>query len=117
MLSGLFRREVTLEVPEDFPAGEANINVSAGFRRFLRGSLDAPPGDVPIPDFGFDFDGFGDEEERPVPQNLDELIKQMAEDQIDPGLITVTLSSSEFGGFPGFPSDATARRLYATRRR
>ena len=98
------QREVTLEVPEDFPAGEANINVSAGSGDFF-GDFGPPPGDVPIPDFGFDFNGFGDKEERPVPQNLDELIKQMAEDQVDPGLITVTLSSSEFGGFPGFPSD------------
>ena len=29
----------------------------------------------------------------------------MEEDQIDPGLITVTLSSSEFGGFPGLLPD------------
>ena len=98
------QREVILEVPEDFPAGEANINVSAGSGDFF-GDFGLPPGEIPIPDFGFDFGDFGDEEERPVPQNLDELIKQMEEDQVDPGLITVTLSSSEFGGFPGLPSD------------
>ena len=96
------QREVTLEVPEDFPAGEANINVSGGGLGFLDapfpGGFEPPPGI--IPDFGFD--GFGDEEEKPVPQNLDELIKQMEEDQVDPGLITITLSPVGFGsGVPG----------------
>ena len=100
------QREVTLEVPEDFPAGEANINVSGSALDFV-GGLGPPPDGIPIPDFGFDFGGFGDEEERPVPQNLDELIKQMEEDQLDPGLITVTLTpSGGFGGeFPGLPPD------------
>ncbi len=97
------QREVTLEVPEDFPAGEANINVSGSAFDF-GGGLGLPPDGIPIPDFGFDFGGFGDEEEKPVPQNLDELIKQMEEDQIDPGLITVTLTPSDLGGgFPGLP--------------
>ena len=97
------QREVTLEVPEDFPAGEANINVSGSAFDFV-GGLGPPPDGIPIPDFGFDFGGFGDEEEKPVPQNLDELIKQMEEDQIDPGLITVTLTPSDpGGGFPGLP--------------
>ena len=100
------RREVTLEVPEDFPAGEANINVSGGGLGFLDapfpGGLEPPPGI--IPDFGFG--GFGDEAEEPVPQNLDELIKQMEEDQVDPGLITLTLSPAGFGsGFPGLPPE------------
>ena len=97
------QREVILEVPEDFPAGEANINVSGSGFDFFGG----PPGEPgPPPGVIFDFGpgGFGDEEERPVPQNLDELIKQMEEDQIDPGLITVTLSPGGFGGgFPGLP--------------
>ena len=99
------QREVTLDVPEDFPAGEANINVSGSAFNFVEG-LGTPPDGIPIPDFGFDFGGFGDEEEKPVPQNLDELIKQMEEDQMDPGLITVTLTpSSPGGGFPGLPPD------------
>ena len=99
------QREVTLEVPEDFPAGEANINVSGSAFDFVEG-LGTPPDGIPIPDFGFDFGGFGDEEEKPVPQNLDELIKQMEEDQMDPGLITVTLTpSGSGGGFPGLPPD------------
>lgn len=99
------QREVTLEVPEDFPAGEANINVSGSAFDFI-GGLGPPPDGIPIPDFGFDFGGFGDEEERPVPQNLDELIKQMEEDQMDPGLITVTLTpSGPDAGFPGLPPD------------
>ena len=94
------QREVILEIPEDFPAGEANINVSGSAFDFFGdfGPVGPPPG------IDFGFGGFGEEEERPVPQNLDELIKQMEEDQIDPGLITVTLSPSGFGGgFPGLP--------------
>jgi hypothetical protein len=81
------QREVTLEVPEDFPAGEATINVSASAS-------------------DFDFGGFGEpEEEPPIPKTLNEHIKQLEDVQVDPGLITVTLSSSGFdGGGPGFPS-------------
>ncbi|MYK19800.1 hypothetical protein F4055_16790 [Candidatus Poribacteria bacterium] len=96
------QREVVLEIPEDFPAGEANINVSASSFDFFGdlGPIGPPPG--AIVDFGFG--GFGDEEERPVPQTLDELIKQMEEDQIDPGLITVTLTPPG-SGFPGLPPD------------
>ena len=98
------QREVTLEIPEDFPAGEANINVSGSAFDFA-GGIGPPPDGIPIPDFGFDFGGFGDEEERPVPENLDELIEQMLEDQVDPGLITVTLTPSFDGEFPGLPPD------------
>ena len=96
------QREVTLEVPDDFPAGEANINVSGNtLDFFIPGGEFAPPPDA-ILDFGFG--GFGDEEEKPVPQNLDELIKRMEENQVDPGLITVTLTPAGFsGGFPGLP--------------
>ena len=100
------QKDVTLEIPEDFPAGEANFSVVAvgpppdlfGF-----GDLGPPPG--AILDFGFG-GGFGDEEEQPVPKNLDELIEQMLENQVDAGLITVTLTSFGFGGgFPGLPPD------------
>ncbi len=96
------QREVTLEIPEDFPAGEANINVSAGSLDFFGdfGPI-APPPDAII-DFGFG--GFGDEEEKPVPKTLDELIKQMEEDQVDAGLITITLTPPG-SGFPGLPPD------------
>lgn len=97
------RRKVTLEVPEDFPAGEANINVSASALDFFGGGFPGEFGPPPGGIVDFDFDPFGDEEEKPVPQNLDELIQQMEEDQVDPGLITVTLSPSGFGGFPGLP--------------
>ena len=68
------QRDITLDIPEDFPAGEAILSVAA-------------PGAI---------SGFGDEEERPVPKNLDELIKQMEEDQGDPGLITVTLTRLQY---------------------
>ena len=67
------QREVTLEVPEDFPAGEANINVAASAFDLFGGLGDLGPLGPPpeaIPDFGFDFDPFGDEEEKPVPTNF-----------------------------------------------
>ncbi len=96
------QREVVLEVPEDFPAGETNINVSASFLDFFGGIGTAGLPPDAIIDFGFG--GFGDDEEKPVPKNLDELIKQMEEDQIDPGLITVTLTPPG-SGFPGLPPD------------
>lgn len=97
------QREITLEVPEDFPAGEANINVSVGaLDAFTPGGEFRPPLDA---DLGFGFGGFGDEEEKPVPQNLDELIQQLEEDQVDPGLITVRLTPSGFGeDFEGPPA-------------
>ena len=99
------QREVTLAVPEDFPTGEANINVSASAFDFF-GDFGDPLGPPPGAIIDFEFGGFGDEEERPVPKNLDELIKQMEEDQMDPGLITVTLTPAGFGGgFPAFPPE------------
>jgi len=90
-------RDILLEIPDDFPAGEASLTVSGGSG--FPGELGPPPG-VPV-DFGF-----GEEdEERTVPKTLDELIKQKREDQVDPGLVTVTLTSTGFGGdFPG-PGD------------
>lgn len=99
------QKDVTLEIPEDFPAGEANINVSAGSFGFFGGGEFGPPIDD-IPDFAVipDF-GFGDEEEQPIPKNLEELIEQMLENQVDAGLITVTLTPSFGGDFPGLPPD------------
>ena len=102
------QRDITLEIPEDFPAGEANINVSGssfgffGFEGF-GAPIDGPPDFAIAPDFGVG--GFGAEEEQPTPKNLDELIKQMLEAQVDPGLITVTLIPSFGGDFPGLPTD------------
>ena len=73
------QREVTLEVPADFPVGEARLSVSSQ-------NPFGPPG----PFFGFN--GGVDEEEQ-LPENLDELIKKMKDEQIDPSLITITLES------------------------
>lgn len=95
------QRDITLEIPEDFPAGEANLSVEAAGSPDFFGDFGPPPGAI----IDFEFGGFGDEEERPIPKNLDELIKQMQEDQIDPGLITVTLRPSFGGDFPGLPPD------------
>ena len=41
-----------------------------------------------------------EEDEKPLPRNLDELIQQKVEDQMDAGLITITLTPSGFGGLP-----------------
>ena len=43
---------------------------------------------------------------KPLPRNLDELIQQKEEDQMDAGLLTITLEPAGFGGLPlpeGFP--------------
>ena len=96
------RKEVTLEIPEDFPVGEANINVSGSALDFFGPGIEFGPPPGALLDFGFG--GFGDEEERPIPKNLDELIQQMEEDQVDPGLMTVILTPSGSGdGFPPLP--------------
>ena len=74
------QREVTLDIPQDFPAGDALLSVvtEAG-------------------DFFFTF-GPGDliEEEPRMPENLDDFIGQMEENQVEQGLITITLSPSGF---------------------
>ena len=75
------QRDVTIEVPESFPVGSATLTVAANSSGLFDpfGGLDRPP--------------------QPLPENLDELIKKMEGDQIDPSLITITLES--FGADPG----------------
>ena len=89
------QREVILDIPDDFPTGEATLTVSA----------DASADDTEFEQlFGDILDGILDmeeEDEKPLPRNLDELIRQKEEDQMDAGLITITLTPSGFGG--GFP--------------
>ena len=94
------QRDVTLEIPADFPIGEATLTVSA----------DASADDTEFERlFGDILDDILDQEEdeeKPLPRNLDELIQQKEEDQMDAGLITITLEPSGFGGLPlpeGFP--------------
>ena len=88
------QRDVTLEIPEDFPVGPALLSVAS-----------ANPFGPPDPFFGPDFFFFGPEEEpKPLPENLDELIKKMEEEQIDSSLITITLEA--LGPPPGaFPPE------------
>ena len=96
------QRDVMLEIPADFPVGEARISVAAegssssDFPGEGFGDMEFPG---PMPGGGGD-----DAADKPVPQNLDELIEQMIAGQMDPGLITVTLSPSgggdDFGAFP-----------------
>ena len=78
------QRDVTLEIPEDFPVGDAQLTVTSG-NAF-------GPSD---PFLGPDFFEFGEPEEEPelAPKNLDEFIKQMEDAQTDPGEITITLAS------------------------
>ncbi len=71
------QREIMLDIPEGFPAGEASLTVSAG-------APDSPGG------------------ERHVPKNLEELIERIEEHEVDVGLITIMLTPSG-AGFP-FPA-------------
>ena len=93
-------REVILDIPDNFPIGEATLTVSADesadgteFERLFGDILD-------------DILDKEEDEEKPLPRNLDELIQQKEEDQMDAGLITITLEPAGFGGLPlpeGFP--------------
>ena len=99
------QRDVTLDIPADFPAGEATLTVSADesvggteFERLFRDILD-------------EILDKEEDEEKPLPRNLDELIQQKEEDQMDAGLITITLEPSIFAGLPlpeGFPLNIPA---------
>ncbi len=70
-------REVTLDIPQDFPVGEAQLSVVAE-----------------AGDDIFFFSPFDDEpvEEPHLPETLEDFIKQLEETQIEHGLITITLS-------------------------
>ncbi len=84
-------RDVTLDIPEDFPVGEATLNVSAN----------GEAGELIFSDNGSD----GDEK---LPENLDEVIKQKMEGQIDVSTITITLShgqGTDFDFSDDFPID------------
>ena len=98
----IIQRDVIIDIPDGFPMGEANLTVSA--------ATDESVDDTELTQlFGDVFDEIlGEEEEddeKPLPRNLDELIRQKEEDQMDAGLITITLTPSVFGdGFP-LPED------------
>ena len=83
-------KEVTLDVPDDFPTGGATFEVSG------TGSLDFFDNL-----FSFDFDDF--EIENKIPKSLDELIEQTEENQNDPSIIKVKLETSN-----GFSEDVEA---------
>ena len=89
------QREITLDIPDNFPTGAATLTVSADevagnteFERLFGDILD----DI--------LDKEEEDEEKPLPRNLDELIQQKIEDQMDAGLITIKLEPSIFGGLP-----------------
>ena len=95
------QREITLDVPGNFPTGEATLTVSADesvdgteFEQLFGNILDEI------------LDMEEEDDERPLPRNLEELIEQKIEDQMDAGLITITLEPLGFAGLPlpeGFP--------------
>ena len=97
----IIQREVILDIPDSFPMGEANLTVSAADESTDNTELTQLFGDI------FD-EILGEEEEedaKPLPRNLDELIRQKEEDQMDAGLITITLTPSAFGGEFLLPED------------
>ena len=95
----IIQREVIINIPDGFPMGEANLTVSAADEPVDNTELTQLFGDVFDEILGEEEEE--EEEEKPVPRNLDELIRQREEDQMDAGLITITLTPSAFGG--GFP--------------
>lgn len=83
------QREVTFEVPAAFPAGEAIVTVSAAVLGIPpQDAAQGPPPQDAIPGFGQDM---------PNPKNLDELIEQKLAEQVELGLIKVTLMPAGFG--------------------
>ena len=92
------QREVILDIPDGFPMGEANLTVSAAANESTDDTeLTQLFGDI----FDDILDAEEEEDEKPLPRNLDELIHQKEEELMDAGLITITLTPSAFGG--GFP--------------
>ncbi len=94
------QREVILDIPDDFPVGEATLTVSA------EASADDTEFEQLFGNILDDILDMEEEEEKPLPRNLDELIQQKIEDQMDAGLITITLEPAGFAGLPlpeGFP--------------
>ena len=95
------QREVILDIPDGFPMGEATLTVSADDESTDDTELTQLFGDI----FDDILDTEEEEDEKPLPRNLDELIRQKEEEQMDAGLITITLTPSAFsGGFP-LPED------------
>ena len=82
-------KEVTLEIPQDFPEGAAYLTVTS---QYVDGAPE--PLDSLFAEFDFDFDFDADETSEPAaPQTLEQLIQQRMADQIvDPGLINIVLS-------------------------
>ena len=72
-------KQITLSIPNDYSRGNAWISV-----------FSKDPDDL---FFGFDFDFDSDSESEALPENLDELIEKLQDEQSeDPGLITIVLS-------------------------
>ena len=74
-------KQITLSIPNDYSRGDAWISV------FSKDPEDSFFG------FDFDFDFDSDSDDESLPENLDELIDKLQEEQNEnPGLITIVLS-------------------------
>ncbi|MCY3743414.1 MAG: hypothetical protein OXH00_20570 [Candidatus Poribacteria bacterium] len=98
----IMQRDVILDIPDGFPIGEANLTVSAADESTDDTEFTQLFGDIFDDILGDDEE---DDDEKPLPRNLDELIRQKEEDQMDAGLITITLTPSAFGGGFLLPED------------
>ncbi len=78
-------KEITLDIPDNFSIGSANLEVSGNTSSSLFG------------DFIF-FDDFDDDDlENKIPKTLDDLIEQIEKEETDPSVIKITLESDDFG--------------------
>lgn len=80
-------KEFTLDIPDDFSLGSANLSVSGGSSSSFFG------------DFFFfdDFDFDDDDSENKIPKTLDDLIEKLEDEEQDPSVIEVELESDDFG--------------------
>ncbi len=75
-------RQITLDVPQDYPLGDTWISV-----------FSEDPDEYSFFGFDFDFDIDSDTDSDTLPENLDDLIEKLEEEQNEaPGLIKIVLS-------------------------
>lgn len=80
-------KEFTLEIPDDFSLGSANLSVSGSSSVSFFG------------DFFFfdDFDFDDDDSDSKIPKTLDDLIEKLEDEEQDPSVIEVELEADDFG--------------------
>ena len=82
-------KEITLDIPDNFSIGSANLEVSGNTSSSLFGDF------IFFDDFDFDLDD--DDLENKIPKTLDDLIEQIEKEETDPSVIKITLESDDFG--------------------